>query len=79
MAPDQITVLRQSNVKFTLKDATHNATNVTLFGQLKFDAAGVYSVEVLVDDVMKLRYPLMLTVVKQPAQDTAPSDPESDS
>ena len=62
LAPDQTTLIRQSNVKFTLKDATHNATNVTLFGQLKFDTAGVYSVEVLVDDVMKLRYPLMLTV-----------------
>jgi hypothetical protein len=72
LAPDQTTVVRQSQVKFELKEATHHATNVTFFGQLKFEAAGVYYVEVLVDDVMKPRFPLPLVVVQPPAGAQSP-------
>ena len=76
LAPDQTTVLRQSQVKFEVKDPTHNATNVTLFGQIKFEVPGVYYVEVLVDDVMKLRFPLPLAVVPPPgAQQPRPPAP----
>jgi hypothetical protein len=78
LAPDQTTVLRQSQVKFAVKEATHHATNVTVFGQIKFETAGVYYVEVLVDDVMKLRFPLPLLLVQAPAgaqpQPTAPTE-----
>src|SRR5690606_3622659 len=35
VSPDE-TVLRQSQVRFALQDATHNATNVTLFTQVEF-------------------------------------------
>jgi hypothetical protein len=66
VAPDQTTVLRQSQVKFALQDPSGNATNVTVFGQVKFESAGVYFIEVLVDDVMKLRYPLPLRLVTPP-------------
>lgn len=66
IGPDQTSVLRQSNVKFVLQDSTHHATNVTLFGQLEFPSAGVYYLEVLVDDVMKLRFPLPVNVVAPP-------------
>ena len=41
VAPDGSTVLRQSQVKFALQDAAQNATNVTVFGQIKFETAGV--------------------------------------
>lgn len=74
LAPDQTTVLRQSQVKFAVKDATHHATNVTVFGQLKFENAGVYYVEVLVDDVMKLRFPLPL-VISPPPSGAQPAPP----
>ena len=71
-------MLRQSQVKFAVKEATHHATNVTVFGQIKFETAGVYYVEVLVDDVMKLRFPLPLLLVQAPAgaqpQPTAPTE-----
>jgi hypothetical protein len=67
LAPDQTTVLRQSQVKFAVKDPAHHATNVTVFGQVKFEAPGVYYVEVLVDDVMKVRFPLPLVLVQPPA------------
>jgi len=58
IAPDQTTLLRKGEVKFTLPDAALNATNVTIFAQVEFKVAGTYYVEVLVDDVMKLRYPI---------------------
>jgi hypothetical protein len=67
LAPDQTSVLRQSQVKFAVKDATHHATNVTVFAQIKFEVAGVYQVEVLVDDVMKVRFPLPVVIVQPPA------------
>ncbi|MBI2927174.1 MAG: hypothetical protein HYY24_15890 [Verrucomicrobia bacterium] len=80
IAPDQVTVLRQSQVKFVLKEATHHATNISLFAQVKFETAGVYWIEVLVDDVMKLRYPLLVAVVTPPAgqqqQPVPPAKPE---
>jgi hypothetical protein len=67
IGPDQTTVVRQSQVKFALQDPTHHAVNVTVFGQVEFKAAGIYYVEVLVDDVMKLRFPVPL-VVAPPTQ-----------
>lgn len=79
VAPDGTTVLRQSQVKFALRDAAQNATNVTVFGQLKFETAGVYTVEVLVDDVMKLRFPVPVAIVQPPAgaQPAPKKDPEA--
>ena len=66
IAPDQTTVLRKGQVKFALQDATHHATNVTVFPQVEFPAAGIYYIEVLVDDVMKIRFPLPVVVVQPP-------------
>src|SRR5258705_679517 len=67
LAPDQMTVLRKCEVQFALPHATHSATNVTVLGQVEFAVPGVYYVEVLVDDVMKLRYPLPIVLVPQQA------------
>lgn len=64
IAPDGNTVMRQSQVKFALKDPSHHAINVTVLTQVEFATAGVYHVEVLVDDVMKLRFPV--PVIHQP-------------
>src|SRR3954452_2512360 len=68
IAPDQTTVLRKGEVKFALQDAAGNATNMTLFGQVEFKVAGTYYVEVLVDDVMKLRYPVPVILAPQNQQ-----------
>jgi hypothetical protein len=80
IAPDQTTVVRQSQVKFGLQDPAHHATNVSVFGQLEFAAPGVYFVEVTVDDVMKLRFPLPVLVVPPSANPgqppTAPPAPQ---
>ena len=66
--------MRKSELKFALQDASLHATNVTVLGQVKFEVAGSYFIEVLVDDVMKLRYPLTITL--QPAEGAAPGAPE---
>ena len=77
IAPDQTTVLRKGQVKFALQDAAHNATNVTVFPQVEFPAAGVYYIEVLVDDVMKIRFPLPVAVVQPPpGAQQGPAKPE---
>lgn len=68
IGPDSTTVLRQSQVKFQLQDPSHNATNVTLFGQVKIEQAGIYYMEVLVDEVMKIRFPIPVRVVAPPGQ-----------
>src|SRR5579862_2393828 len=72
VAPDQTTVLRKGEVKFVLQDAALHATNVTVFPQVEFKVAGTYYVEVLVDDVMKLRYPVSVIIAPPPAQAQTP-------
>jgi hypothetical protein len=61
LAPDQTTVLRKAEITFALQDVTHNRTTVGFWGQVKFEMAGAYNVEVLVDDVMKIRFPFLIS------------------
>lgn len=75
IAPDQTTVLRKGEVKFALQDAAYHATNVTLFGQVEFKTAGTYFLEVLVDDVMKLRFPVPVIVTPPPQPPTSETAP----
>jgi hypothetical protein len=78
VAPDQTTVLRKSEVKFAMKDPGINATTVTVFGNIEFTHAGAYYVEVMVDDVMKVRYPVNVFIVPQqqnPQQGPPPGQP----
>ncbi len=77
VAPDQSTVLQKSEMKFALQDPAHNATNVTLVPPVEFRAEGIYFVEVLVDDVMKLRLPLPAVVVQPQPQGQPPAAPEA--
>lgn len=73
IAPDQTTVLRKGEVKFALQEAGVHATNVTVFGQVEFKVAGNYYLEVLVDDVMKLRYPI--PVIHSPPPNASQTPP----
>ena len=72
IAPDQTTVLRKAEMKFELRDAAMHATNVMVFGQLEFKNAGTYFIEVLVDDVMKIRYPVPVVAVPPPTGQNPP-------
>ena len=76
IAPDQTTVLRKAEMKFELRDAAMHSTNVMMFGQLEFKTAGTYFIEVLVDDVMKIRYPVPVVVVPPQAGQTPPPTEE---
>ena len=73
VAPDQTTVVSKGESKFELRDPSMSATNVMFFGNVKFETAGTYFIEVNVDDVMKLRYPLPVVVVPPPGQ-TPPAE-----
>jgi hypothetical protein len=74
IAPDQMTVLRKAEMKFELRDAALHSTNVMVFGQLEFKAAGTYYIEVLVDDVMKIRYPVPVMLAPPPGQTPPPTE-----
>ena len=76
IAPDQTTVLRKGEVKFVLQDAALHATNVSVFGQVEFKTAGAYYVEVLVDDVMKLRYPIPVIHAPPPQKQSPVQEPK---
>jgi hypothetical protein len=76
MAPDQNTVLRKGEMKFELTDATAQTTSVMLFGNIEFKDAGAYYIEVLVDDVMKIRYPVPVILAPPPNQNPQQPPPE---
>jgi len=73
LAPDQTTVINKAETKFELRDPVHSATGVMVFGNVEFKAAGNYFIEVMVDDVMKLRYPI--PVIHTPPPNQNPQNP----
>jgi hypothetical protein len=73
IAPDQTTVVSKGESKFELRDPAMSATNVMFFGNVKFETAGTYYVEVNVDDVMKMRFPLPVVVVPPPGATPPPA------
>jgi len=75
VAPDQTTVLRKAEMKFELRAPTLHKNNVMVFGNVEFKTAGNYFVEVMVDEVMKLRYPVLIMHTPPPAQNP-PKPPE---
>ena len=60
------TVVAKSDVKFALQDAAFNATNLNVLREAELKATGVYHIEVLVDVVLKIRYPLHVVIPKPP-------------
>jgi len=68
IAPDQTTVVSRGESKFELRDPAMSSTNVMFFGNVKFETPGTYFIEVNVDDVMKMRFPLPVVVVPPPGQ-----------
>ncbi|HAM71827.1 MAG TPA: hypothetical protein DCM86_09310 [Verrucomicrobiales bacterium] len=67
VAPDSSTVVAKSDLKFVLQHPHSCATNVNVIRNLEFKVPGVYFVEVLVDDVLKLRYPLPVAIPQKQA------------
>ena len=67
VGPDQTTVLRKYEGKFELNQQVINATKATMVTSFEFKAPGLYNIEVLVDDVLKLRYAIPVVVMPPPA------------
>jgi hypothetical protein len=76
IAPDQTTELRKGEMKFELRDPALQTTSVMVFGNVEFKTAGNYFVEVMVDDVMKLRYPVPVIHAPQPPGQNPQPPPE---
>lgn len=72
LAPDQVTVLAKNEMKFELQDPSASWTCVAGLGQIEFKEAGVcYYVEVLVDDITKIKYPVPVLLAPQQNQPQA--------
>lgn len=57
-------VLAESRVEFTLQQMESHATNVHVFGGVKFEHWGVHSIEIYLDNELKLRFPLPVVRVQ---------------
>lgn len=77
LAPDQATVLHKVETRFNLPSPSVNATTVTVLRNVEFSQPAPYWVEVLVDEVMKVRYPVHVVVVPppRPQQPSGPPPP----
>jgi hypothetical protein len=64
--PDGSTLVEGKAVRMTLPDDTATATSVEFFLNVKLEAEGTYWVEILLDDDLKLRYPLKAKKVGRP-------------
>jgi hypothetical protein len=75
VAPDGTTTLCQSSSQFELRDPAHHSSNVHVFANAELKTAGTYYIEVLVDDVMKLRSPVPVILVPPKARSAAAPAP----
>lgn len=66
--PDEEKVLVHATTEFTLGDQDSHVTNVNIFAGLEFAESGIYHVEIVLDDELKLRYPLRVFVPENMVQ-----------
>jgi hypothetical protein len=76
VAPDGMTTQSQGGAQFELRAPAHHATNVHVFANAELKTAGTYFIEVLVDNVIKLRAPL--SVILAPSPGRPASDPSAE-
>ncbi len=71
--PDGDTTLIEGKaVKVTLPDSEATATSVEFFLNVKFETEGTYWIEILLDQDLKVRYPLKARQIKQDARNASP-------
>lgn len=66
LSSDDEKILAESRVEFTLNELDSHATNVHVFGGVKFEQFGVHQIEIHLDDELQLRFPLPVVRVAQP-------------
>lgn len=58
-------VIAEARVEFRLREMDSHATNVHVFGGVKFEHFGIYHVEVHLNEELRLRFPLPLVQVQR--------------
>ncbi len=66
--PDNTSVIASSSGAFELANVEDHLTQVTLFANIQFQQPGTHWVEALVDDTLKLRFPLVVRVMPPPVR-----------
>ncbi|MDX2079846.1 MAG: hypothetical protein SFU53_03610 [Terrimicrobiaceae bacterium] len=66
--PDDDAPIAESEVRFVLPALDAHATNVHVFGGVQFQKHGIFTVEVRVDEELRLRFPLPVIPVPAPTQ-----------
>jgi hypothetical protein len=64
-------ILAESRVEFTLNEIESHATNVHVFGGVKFERFGIHHIEIHLDDELRLRFPLPVVQIVHPGQHQA--------
>jgi len=64
-------ILAESRVEFSLGELEANATNVHVFGGVKFERFGIHHVEIHLDDELRLRIPLPVVQIVPQGQHLA--------
>ena len=73
LKPDQSTVMvKGKDIPVRLANPEATATNVEVFVNVSFEEAGTFWVEIILDDDMKLRYPLRVNQVQGQSQNQPP-------
>ena len=67
VAPDEQTILATATTQFHLEHENSHTTNVNIFGGLQFKEEGSHHVEILLDDELKLRFPMRVVLLQPPA------------
>lgn len=71
-APDGSRMIAEGReIEVDLPNPEHSVTNIEFFLNVNFAAEGTYWVEILLDDDLKLRYPLRVNKVQPPRQGTS--------
>ena len=66
--PDGNALVAGKFVKVVLPHSEATATSVEFFVNVRFETQGTYWVEVLIDDDLRIRYPLRAHAVKRPSK-----------
>jgi hypothetical protein len=64
--PDGSVLVEGKEVRMRLPDGVATATSVEYFMNVKFESEGIYWVEILLENDLKLRYPLRASLASPP-------------
>lgn len=63
--PDDSGAVGEAAVEFNLQGMESHATNVHVFGGVRFEQFGIHTLEIYLDDQLQLRFPIPVVQVRQ--------------